>query len=121
MCSDLVPYPSTGGLYEIGGGWHARTRLEATRGIDWQEKDWTVSGSASSALQVLSDFNTYISPRLYLENNNNGLQTINEQAQNLVISARIENAKRAEHEGSRFEYTKRDVILYSKSSLETPF
>jgi multifunctional beta-oxidation protein len=32
LCSDKVPNPPTGGLYEVGSGWVARTRWQRTGG-----------------------------------------------------------------------------------------
>lgn len=32
LCSDKVPKPGTGGLYEVGSGWVARTRWQRSGG-----------------------------------------------------------------------------------------
>lgn len=32
LCSDKVPKPATGGLYEVGSGWVAETRWQRTGG-----------------------------------------------------------------------------------------
>lgn len=32
LCSDKVPKPATGGLYEVGSGWAGRTRWQRTGG-----------------------------------------------------------------------------------------
>ena len=114
LCSDLVPYPATGGLYEIGGGWHARTRLEANHGINW--RSWTDfdAGTVSSALSTIAKFE----PRLLSypgEDDGNGLRLLNKQAHRNGALARIEAAKKARVEGSKFEYTQRDIILYNLS------
>ncbi len=114
LCSDLAPYPATGGLYEIGAGWHARTRLEANHGIDW--RSWTEfdAGTVSNALSAFAKFE----PRSLSypgEDDEGGLRLINKQAHGNGALARIEAAKKARVEGSKFEYTQRDVILYNLS------
>ncbi|KEF61024.1 uncharacterized protein A1O9_02588 [Exophiala aquamarina CBS 119918] len=112
MCSDSVSYPSTGGVFEIGGGWHARTRLEANKGIDWQDNDWSASESTGTAMQTLSKFNDD-DAHLYPEDEGNALQIINQHAQELITLSRIEKVKQAQPEGSHFSYTKKDAILYN--------
>lgn len=38
LCSDNVPVP-TGGLYEVGSGWIATTRLQRTGGYNFPTKE----------------------------------------------------------------------------------
>ena len=111
MCSDSVSYPSTGGLYEIGGGWHARTRLEANRGIDWGGRELSDVSSVAATLKELANFQT---PFSYPEDHEKGLRSLTDQVRRRGTLARIESAKNARGEGSRFGYTQRDIILYSK-------
>ena len=114
LCSDAVPYPATGGLYEIGAGWHARTRLEANLGINWRSSTDFDAGTVSNALNSLAKFEQ---PSLFYpgEDDENGLRLLNKQAYRSGALARIEAAKQARVEGSKFEYTQRDVILYNLS------
>ncbi|KIX07897.1 uncharacterized protein Z518_02551 [Rhinocladiella mackenziei CBS 650.93] len=85
LCSDVVPYPSTGALYELAAGWHARTRLEAShRGI--------------------------IS---YPEESKHGLKEVARLLPPSSVLARIEDAKSRRIQGTTFEYTEREILLYN--------
>lgn len=111
MSSDAVPFPATGGLYEIGGGWHARTRLEANRGVEWHESGDLGSQEALEASNKLAIFEQ--NSLSYPEDYENGLNRLHDQVHRQGTLSRIEVAKTARASGSEFEYTQRDAILYS--------
>ncbi|KAK5054520.1 hypothetical protein LTR84_001411 [Exophiala bonariae] len=109
MCSNIVPYPSTGGLYEIGGGWHARTRLEANGGIEWNETEHLGGEEALKCLATITNFEL----KSYPEEYENGLKRLHDQVYRQGTLGRIEDAKKVQGDGSIFEYTQRDAILYN--------
>jgi len=86
LSSDIVPYPSTGGLYELAGGWHSRTRLQSIH-----------NGRLS-----------------YPEESEHGLKEIVAQLLQSSLLSRIEDAKTRRIQGTIFEYGDKEVILYSK-------
>ncbi|PLB50620.1 peroxisomal hydratase-dehydrogenase-epimerase [Aspergillus steynii IBT 23096] len=119
LCSDIVPEPSTKGLYECGSGWFTRTRWQRTGGhgfpVDvkltpeevvkhWKEianfddgrADHPEDGQAG-AEKIMANMSNRAS-----EGGNNILQA-------------IEKAKQSSSEGSPFNYVDRDIILYNLS------
>lgn len=88
LCADSIRGQKntiTGGLFEIGCGWHAATRLRAVSGITTRQPSEVTPESISNGWKPL--------PESVLEN--------------------IEFRKSLEIVNNDYEYTKRDVILYS--------
>lgn len=117
MSSDAVPCPATGGLYEIGGGWHARTRLEANTGVEWHEGGCLGSEKTLEGSSKLANFER--NSLSYPEDYENGLKRLHDQVHRQGTLGRIEDAKTARANGSKFEYTQRDAILYSTLTFVT--
>lgn len=89
LCSDYIngrKNSISGRLFEIGCGWHAATRLRPVSGVTSQDP------SNLSAESVLHDWKTLSSSAL----------------DNIELRKGIEVAN------NNYEYTNRDVILYSK-------
>jgi multifunctional beta-oxidation protein len=56
LCTNSVPAPNTGGVYQIGGGWHARTRLQAGHGIAVISEEGTEPLDWPGKFELLSNF-----------------------------------------------------------------
>jgi hypothetical protein len=115
LCSNLSP--ATGSIFEVGAGWHARTRLQANPGVQWRSYNRFDAETVSGALSLLTNFEassvTYPGEQ--------SLTSLNDQAYRKGALARIETAKTARGQGSHFAYTGRDVILYSRFALPETF
>ena len=118
LCSDKAPEP-TGGLYEVGMGWFAQTRWQRTGGHGFPVD---VKLTPEAVLEKWEKINNFDDGRAdHPHDNASGLQRImanmgnksKGDAENEYLSA-IESAKAAQADGTPFEYTERDVILYSK-------
>lgn len=86
LCSDSINSQLTGGLFEIGCGWHASTRLRPVSGVTSRHL------SSLTPESVLRDWKPLASS--VLDN--------------------VEFRKGIEVANNNYEYTDRDVILYSK-------
>lgn len=102
MASDLAHYPLSGGLYEIGAGWHARTRQQSSRGASIEAND---SKLTTGILTKIADFTKGPISLAELEGSEaSGVSS------NL---ARIDQIRQRTDRGSSFVYDTRDVVLYS--------
>ena len=111
LCSDAVPYPSTGAIFELAAGWHARTRLQQSRGATIPSYG-SDCGPVSGFLDEVATFDA--SSSTYPERSKQGLQDMaHALPQNSVLS-KIEQAKARKTRGTRYEYNFKDVILYSE-------
>jgi hypothetical protein len=108
LVSDSLPFPSTGGLYELAVGWHARTRLQAGRAM-------RVPSSTDISITEASEFwrglSSYDQPG-YPEDAAQGLLEVQRSIRFDALQ-RIRNAKRRKAQGTVFEYTDNEVMLYS--------
>lgn len=127
LCSDKVPEPATGRLFEVGSGWVGETRWQRTGGVGFPiDKQLTPE-------EVLAKFNTILNfedgradhpedpsagtEKIMANMENRSSAAKKEKkggAPNKEILANIEAAKKAKAEGTDFSYDERDVILYSK-------
>ncbi|KAF2762961.1 multifunctional beta-oxidation protein-like protein [Pseudovirgaria hyperparasitica] len=120
LASDKCPEP-TGGLYEVGSGWQAQTRWQRSGGhgfpidvtltpehvlekwekiINFDDGRADHPGDSNAGLEaILANF----------KNRSNGSGDDDEEDYN----AKIEQAKSAKADGTPFEYTEKDVILYN--------
>ncbi|KAK4552303.1 bifunctional hydroxyacyl-CoA dehydrogenase/enoyl-CoA hydratase fox2 [Recurvomyces mirabilis] len=128
LCSDKVPEPATGRLFEIGSGWVAETRWQRTGGaqfpIDVQltpeevQKNWQKilnfddgradhpEDPAAGTEKIMANMENKVNAQA---NNSYGGP---EKSGNEHL-ANIEKAKKAKAEGTDFAYDERDVILYN--------
>jgi len=126
LCSDKVPKPPTGGLFEVGSGWHARTRWQRSGGHGFPVD---VKLTPEAVLKAWSDIIDFDDGRAdHPEDSQDGLKSIMNNMQNKSggrggkengdygdtgFLENIEKAKRMQCEGSEFNYDDRDVILYN--------
>lgn len=129
LCSDKVPEPSTGRLFEVGSGWVAETRWQRSGGAQFPvdiklepehvKAQWTKvlnfeDGRADHPEDPSAGTEKIMAN---MENRSKKGPGSKEQKSGKVdkeILANIEKAKNAKAEGTEFSYDERDVILYSK-------
>lgn len=127
LCSDKLPDPATGGLFEVGSGWAARTRWQRSGGHGFPID---VKLTPEAVVKFWDKITNFDDGRAdHPEDPQEGLKSIMSNMQNKSGSSRqgtsskgktdqgvlqnIERAKQAKNEGSTFLYDDKDVILYS--------
>ncbi|KAL2356608.1 peroxisomal hydratase-dehydrogenase-epimerase [Cryomyces antarcticus] len=126
LCSDQVPDPPTGRLYEVGSGWHAQTRWQRTGGHGFPID---VQLTPEAVLKVWDRIVNFDDGRAdHPESGQDGLKSIMANFENRSsgkkeskkegkvdkeILDNIEKAKKAKAEGSEYFYDEKDVILYN--------
>ena len=126
LVSDKAPVP-TGGLYEMGSGWFAATRWQRTGGHGFPID---VKLTPEAVLQQWGRITNFDDGRAdHPDDNASGLKSIMANMENTSKKSKKEKkssksneeilkaqqtALAAKPEGTPFEYTERDVILYSK-------
>jgi len=125
LCSDKAPEP-TGGLYESGQGWVAQTRWQRTGGHGFPVDTKLTPEAVYEQWGKITDFDDGHADHPF--DNASGLKRIMANMQNKsrggkenggnndILDA-IESAKAAKAEGTPFDYTERDVILYSRFNV----
>ena len=123
LCSDKVPDPPTGCLYEIGSGWHARTRWQRSGGHGFPVDVKLTPEAVRSAWKDIITFNDGRAD--HPEDAQDGLKKLMDNMQNrsnksgqssnvnTEVLENIEKAKAANSEGTPFKYDDKDVILYN--------
>ncbi|KAF7508763.1 bifunctional hydroxyacyl-CoA dehydrogenase/enoyl-CoA hydratase fox2 [Endocarpon pusillum] len=125
LCSDKVPDPATGGLFEVGSGWFGRTRWQRSGGHGFPID---VKLTPEHVLGVWKDIINFGDGRAdHPEDGQDGLKSImanlgnksggssSSSEQNSEILSNIESAKKLKAEGTSFIYDDKDVILYNLS------
>ena len=125
LSSDDVPKPPTGGLFEVGSGWHARTRWQRSGGHGFPVN---VKLSPEAVVKAWQDIINFDDGRAdHPEDSQDGLKSIMTNMENKrggtnagantdtggKILDSIKKAKGMRSEGSDFYYDDRDVILYN--------
>lgn len=138
LCSDKVPDPATGGLFEVGSGWAARTRWQRSGGHGFPVD---VKLTPEAVVKVWDKIINFDDGRAdHPEDPQDGLKSIMDNMQNKSgggaggekrssmkgkvnqeILDNIERTKKAKSKGSEFTYDDKDVILYSKRYLHSGF
>ena len=130
LCSDKVPKPSTGRLFESGSGWAAETRWQRTGGVGFPVDVELTPEMVKEKWNTLLDFDDgradhpstaqeAIEKVMANQNNRKSPKKKQEQSsdnEDKEILGNIEKAYKAQADGSDFSYDERDVILYSKSN-----
>ncbi len=125
LCSDKVPNPPTGGLFEVGSGWHARTRWQRSGGHGFPIDAKLTPEAVSKAWDDIINFDDGRAD--HPEDSQDGLKSIMKNMENKVGNSKggpsgnanteildnIEKAKRMQPEGTTFKYDEKDVILYN--------
>ena len=124
LCSDKVPEPPTGGLYECGSGWIAKTRWQRTGGHGFPVD---VKLTPEEVLKHWKDIVTFDSRADNPESNSVGLKSIMANMENRAggeqgstdgkqdYVKKQEEAKKMKAEGTPFNYDDKEVILYNLS------
>ena len=125
LCSDQVPKPPTGGLFEVGSGWHARTRWQRSGGHGFPIDVKLTPEAVLKAWKDIIDFDDGRAD--HPEDGQDGLKSIMNNMQNRSGGAKgqeegrvnqeildnIEKAKKIKAEGTEYIYDDKDVILYN--------
>jgi multifunctional beta-oxidation protein len=123
LCSDKVPNP-TGGLFEVGSGWHARTRWQRSGGAQFPVDATLTPEAVLKKWNRIVDFDDGRAD--HPEDSQAGLQSIMANMSNRSggsgkkggnvnqdILDNIKAAQNARAKGSVYTYGDRDVILYN--------
>ncbi|KAL8695608.1 MAG: hypothetical protein Q9224_003300, partial [Gallowayella concinna] len=125
LSSDKVPQPATGNLYEVGSGWHARTRWQRSGGHGFPVD---VKLTPEAVLKAWKNIVNFDDGRAdHPEDSQDGLKSIMNNMKNtskgdtgtaarasdVDYPANIQNAKNSQADGTEFSYDDRDVILYN--------
>jgi multifunctional beta-oxidation protein len=122
LCSDKMPGPSTGYLFEVGSGWQARTRWQRSGGHGFPVDVKLVPEEVLKYWQKINNFDDGRAD--YPEGGQDGLKSIMANMENKANKSSgngsdylqaIEKAKQAKSSGTEFSYDDRDVILYNLS------
>lgn len=120
LCSEKAPEP-TGGLYECGMGWFAATRWQRTGGHGFPVDVKLTPEAVVEKWAKINDFDDGRADHPF--DNASGLKSIMANMENTSKGGdkgdavdylkAIEEAKAAKAEGTPFNYTEKDVILYN--------
>ena len=125
LSSDKIPQPPTGALFEVGSGWHARTRWQRSGGYGFPvDVKLTPEGVLEHWSRII-DFDDGRAD--HPEDPEDGLKSIMDNIRNRSgraaakpkgnvnqeILDNIEKAKEKKSKGTEFCYDDRDVILYN--------
>ena len=130
LCSDKIPDPPTGALYEVGSGWVGSTRWQRTGGHGFPIDVRLTPEHVTAAWQEIVNFDDGRAD--HPQDSQDGLKSImanmdnkrggpdqdkssNASTGNSSVLANIEAAKTMKAEGTPFSYDDKDVILYNLS------
>ena len=123
LCSDLVPPPMTGALFELGSGWHARTRWQRSGGHGFKIDQKLTPEIVLKAWDKIINFDdgradhpedTQDGVRgimRNMENKNSAKNASNKLGADYLQA--IKEAQQMKVEGTAFTYNDKDVILYN--------
>lgn len=127
LCSDKVPEPATGRLFESGSGWVAETRWQRTGGVGFPVDVELTPEAVKEKWETILNFDdgradhpesAQDATEKVMANTNNRKSPKKEQsssgADDEDYVAKIKEAQQAQAEGTEYSYDERDVILYSK-------
>lgn len=124
LCSDAVPEPGTKGLFEVGSGWFSRTHWQRAGGHGFPfdvpltpeevAKNWKDIVNFDPSVVDYPEDSMAGSEKIManIKKHSNNKQALNGE-QNIISN--IEKAKKMTTEGTPFDYTDREVILYNIS------
>ena len=124
LCSDRMPDPPTGQLFEVGCGWQTQTRWQRTGGHGFPID---VPLTPEAILKVWDRIVNFDDGRAdHPESSQDGMKSIMANFENRANASSdsnsegseylqaIEKAKQAKATGTPFSYDEKDVILYSE-------
>lgn len=126
LCSDKVPSPATGNLYEVGCGWVGRTRWQRSGGHGFPVDSKLTPEAVAAQWSKIINFDDGRADHpsepqdgtkgimANMENQSKKSGSSSGSSNQEVLSA-IEAGKSAKAEGTPFSYDDRDVILYNLS------
>ena len=125
LCSDKVPEPATGRLFEVGSGWVGETRWQRSGGVLFPVDKPLTPEAVQSSFEKILDFDDGRAdhPQHASDANEKIMANLKAMAEKKDGRGKkaggeylqiIEKAKKAKAEGSDFTYDERDVILYSE-------
>jgi len=128
LCSDKVPDPATGRLFEVGSGWVGETRWQRSGGAQFPIDQELTAEAVKSKFDMILNFDdgradhpedpaagsAKMMANLENRSSSSGEQESSGEEGQYLQS--IEKAKKAQAEGTELAYDERDVILYSKSN-----
>ncbi|OJJ46581.1 hypothetical protein ASPZODRAFT_66013 [Penicilliopsis zonata CBS 506.65] len=124
LCSDMAPEPSTKGLYECGSGWFSCTRWQRSGGHGFPVDETLTPEAIVSEWKKIVDFDdgradhpedTQAGSERIMANMSNRRDGGEEASGDAAILQAIEKCKTLTTDGTPFDYTDRDVILYNLS------
>ena len=125
LSSDKVPQPPTGGLFEVGSGWHARTRWQRSGGQGFPVDVKLTPEAVLKAWNAIVEFDDgradhpedsqdgIKSIMKNMQNRSGGEQEQKASNRNQEALRKIDEAKSIDSEGTEFVYDDKDVILYN--------
>ena len=122
LSSDKIPEPASGGLFEVGSGWQARTRWQRSGGHGFPIDVRLTPEAVLTAWKNIIDFDDGRAD--HPEDGQDGIKSIMKNMQNRSKRAightsnfmsNIEKAKNLDAKGTEFSYDEKDVILYNLS------
>ena len=125
LCSDDVPKPPTGNLFEVGSGWHARTRWQRSGGHGFPVDVKLTPEAVKSVWKEIVNFDDGRAD--HPEDGQDGLKSIMKNMENrsggksakpaaepnTEVLDNIVKAKSLQSSGTHFKYDDKDVILYN--------
>ncbi|KAK1818097.1 bifunctional hydroxyacyl-CoA dehydrogenase/enoyl-CoA hydratase fox2 [Friedmanniomyces endolithicus] len=127
LCSDKVPQPATGRLFEIGSGWVGETRWQRSGGAQFPIDVTLTPEAVRGVWEKVLDFDDgradhpedgtagteKIMANMENKANKKGGESKGKSDEGSEYLAAIETAKKAKAEGTDFAYDERDSILYN--------
>ena len=130
MCSDKMPQPATGRLFESGSGWCAETRWQRSGGHSFPVDVELTPEDVVAKWREITNFDDgrathpasgAESTKVILSNANNKSKSGKKSSgDGEDYLANIEKAKKAKADGTEFAYTEKDAILYSECLYQKP-
>ena len=126
LCSDKVPEPATGRLFESGSGWAAETRWQRTGGVLFPADQELTPEDAKAKWSTIVNFDdgradhpssSSDANEKIMANASKKMSMKDDKSsgkEDKEILGNIEKALKASAEGTEYTYDERDVILYSK-------
>ena len=124
LCSDKVPEPATGRLFESGSGWVGETRWQRSGGVGFPVDVELTPEAVKEVLEVILDFDdgradhpssaSDANEKIMANQNNRKAAKEEEARGDEDFLANIQKAMKMQADGTEFAYDERDVILYSE-------